>query len=111
MAEGRGLHARQICTQEARLMLLESEVKELREGQDREEAFRKTYYADREARIRRDTELDGKLNAIGNDLSAVKAWVTGRQQEPGRRWDRIVERVVGLLVAAVVGLLLARLGL
>lgn len=111
MPENCELRQGQTCPQETRLTMLESRVKSLEDGQEREEDFRQTYHEDREARIKRDAELDGKLNAIGNDLGEVKTWVTEQQRKPGKRLDGIIEKTVSLLVAAVVGFLLARIGL
>ncbi len=105
------LKSGQNCPQETRLTMLESKVKSLESGQNREEEFRRTYYEDREARIKRDAELDGKLSAIGEDLGEVKTWVTEQQRKPGKRLDGLIEKTVSLLVAAIVGFLLARIGL
>ncbi len=111
MSESCEVKSGQNCPQETRLTMLESKVKSLESRQNREEDFRRTYYEDREARIKRDAELDGKLNAIGDDLGEVKTWVTEQQRKPAKRLDGMVEKTISLLIAAVVGFLLARLGL
>ncbi len=111
MSEGCELKSGQNCPQETRLTMLESRIKSLEDKQNREEEFRRTYYEDREARIKRDAELDGKLSAIGDDLGEVKTWVTEQQSKPGKRLDGMIEKTVSLLVAAIVGFLLARIGL
>ncbi len=99
------------CHNSTRIALLENRVELLEEGQDREEAFRKTYYADREARIDRDARLDEKMNAMDRKLDGVKSWVDEQQDKPSKRWDAIVEKVVSLIVAALVGFVLAKIGL
>ncbi len=45
-----------------------------------------------------------KLDQLAGDVKELKA-------KPGKRWEGIVEKVIGLVAAAVVGYFLARLGL
>ena len=45
-----------------------------------------------------------KLDELAGDVKELKA-------KPGKRWEGIVEKVIGLVAAAVVGYFLARLGL
>lgn len=50
------------------------------------------------------TDLGDKLSSLGNRLGVVEA-------KPGKRWEAIVGQVIGLVVAALVGAAIARLGL
>lgn len=45
-----------------------------------------------------------KLDRLAGDVKELKA-------KPGKRWEGIVEKAIGILVAAVLGFMLARLGL
>ena len=54
--------------------------------------------ADREARI------EGDVKEIKTDLKEVT-------NKPGKRWDSLVSQIIGILIAAVVGFLLAKIGL
>ena len=45
-----------------------------------------------------------KLDQLAGDVKELKA-------KPGKRWEGIVEKAIGILVAAVLGFMLARLGL
>ncbi len=45
-----------------------------------------------------------KLTQLATDMAEIKA-------RPARRWEGIVEQVIGIVVAAVVGFMLARLGI
>ena len=45
-----------------------------------------------------------KLDRLSGDVKELKA-------KPAKRWESIVEKVIGLVIAAVVGFALARLGL
>lgn len=99
------------CPAFLKLAVLETRVSDLEDGQSREESFRKTYYADREARIQRDAQLDGMLSGMAVKLDGVKAWVDEQQARPARRWDGVVTKLVEIFIAALAGFLLARLGL
>lgn len=54
--------------------------------------------ADREKRVEDD------VGEIKNDVKELKA-------KPGKRWDGLVDKVIMTIVGAVVGFLLARIGL
>jgi len=99
------------CPHETRLALMESRIKDLEDGQDREESFRKTYYTDREARIKRDAELDATLHAIEKNVDKLVKRQAEEDAKPRKRWEELVKMVVGLVVTAVVAFLLGRLGL
>ena len=45
-----------------------------------------------------------KLDQLAGDVKELKA-------KPGKRWEGIVEKAIGILVATVLGFMLARLGL
>lgn len=45
-----------------------------------------------------------KLDQLAGDVKELKA-------KPGKRWEGIVEKAIGILVAAVLGFMLAQLGL
>ena len=95
------------CQNSTRLALLEKRVGDLETGQNREESFRKDYYEEREARIARDTALDSKIDAISTKLDTVVEYQETQQAKPAKRWENLVDIVVG----AVVGFLLAQIGL
>lgn len=53
--------------------------------------------------VKQDT-MSGNLNKLTTDVEALKA-------EPGKRWKFVVEKVIYFVVAAVVGFVLAKIGL
>ena len=79
----------QTCRSATRLVLLEKRVEDLETGQVRAEAFRKAYYAERENRIQREAQ----------------------QAKPERLLDKLKENSFWLVLAAVLGAVLARVGL
>lgn len=63
-------------------------------------------------------ELVGTVKALAvreenmeNDVKEIKNDVKELTSKPGKRWEAIVEKSIGLLVAALVGFLLAKIGL
>ena len=48
---------------------------------------------------------------IKEDVTEIKADVKQLTEKPGKRWEAIVEKVIWAVCAAVVGFLLARIGL
>lgn len=48
---------------------------------------------------------------VENDVKEIKNDVKSIKDKPGKRWDSLVTQIIGLIVAAVVGFLLARIGL
>ena len=52
-----------------------------------------------------------RLEVTGVKVHGLCADVQELKSEPGKRWKSVVERVIYIVVAAVVGFILARLGL
>ncbi len=93
------------------LALLENRVELLEDGQRREELFRKTYYGDREARIARDTHLDEKINAMGEKLDKLVKRQENEDAKPNRLLSKLKENAIWMIFAAILSVLLAKLGL
>lgn len=52
-----------------------------------------------------------RVETTGDKVDSLCADVQELKSEPGKRWKSVVERVIYIVVAAVVGFILARLGL
>ena len=52
-----------------------------------------------------------KVEVTGEKVDGLCTDVQELKSEPGKRWKSVVERVIYIVVAAVVGFILARLGL
>lgn len=48
---------------------------------------------------------------VENDVKEIKDDVKSLKLKPAKRWDGIVDKVIITIVAAVIGFLLARIGL
>lgn len=52
-----------------------------------------------------------RVEATGDKVDSLCTDVQELKAEPGKRWKGVVEKVIYIVVAAVVGFILARLGL
>lgn len=52
-----------------------------------------------------------KLTDITNKLSGLSARIASIEHKPGKRWDSMVEKGIGVVLAAVLGYILAHVGL
>lgn len=48
---------------------------------------------------------------VENDVKEIKSDVKALAGKPAKRWDNMVDKIITLLVAAIVGFILAKLGL
>ena len=49
--------------------------------------------------------------SVENDVKEIKADVKSLTEKPGKKYDNLVDKIIYLVVAAIVGFLLAKLGL
>lgn len=49
--------------------------------------------------------------AVESDVKEIKSDVKSLKEKPAKRWESVVTQIITLLVAAVVGFLLAKFGL
>lgn len=49
--------------------------------------------------------------AVENDVKEIKSDVKSLTGKPGKRWDTLINQIITILVAAVAGFVLAKLGL
>lgn len=48
---------------------------------------------------------------VENDVKEIKSDVKSLTSKPAQRWDNLITQIIGLVVAAVVGFILAKIGL
>ena len=85
---------------EHRLTQVETKVEELERRQDKLDELIGTVkvLADREERVE-------------DDVKEIKSYVIESASRPAKKWDDLVSKVIMTIVAAVVGFLLAQIGL
>nr|DAF99011.1 MAG TPA: hemolysin XhlA [Siphoviridae sp. ctDmR33] len=52
-----------------------------------------------------------KQNRMEADVGDIKRDVKALTEKPGKRWDGVVDKIISILVAAIAGYALARIGL
>lgn len=52
-----------------------------------------------------------KQNRMEADVGDIKRDVKALTEKPGKRWDGVVDKIISILVAAIMGYALARIGL
>ena len=55
--------------------------------------------------------LATRQETVESDVKEIKSDVKELTNKPGKRWDSIIEKAIGVIVAALIGFLLARIGL
>jgi hypothetical protein len=49
--------------------------------------------------------------AVENDVKEIKSDVKSLTSKPGKRWDSLVDKIIITIAAAIVGFILAKIGL
>ena len=92
---------------EHRLTRLESDLKtafsKIDEHRNRQNAFDDLVISVKQLAIREDI--------LEADIKEIKADVKTLTNKPAERWNDLVKTIIGLIVAAVVGFILAKVGL
>lgn len=52
-----------------------------------------------------------KQEQVADTVDKLDGKVTAMEQKPAKRWDSLVDKIIWAIVAAVIGFLLARIGL
>lgn len=99
------------CRSAAKIARLEERVSQLERDHQKESDFRTTYYADREARAKRDAALDAKVSDMNTKLDLLLTWKNGEQDKPGKFLAGLAEKAAWAICAAVIAYFLARVGL
>ena len=99
------------CIGKAEAAKLEGRIKALEDWRDDSKDFHAKFYDWQREQIARDARLDVQLQNIETSLNKLVEWQGCEQAKPGKRWDTIVEKAILAVVAAVVGFVLAQIGL
>lgn len=55
--------------------------------------------------------LADREERVEDDVKEIKSDVKALASKPGKRWDAVITQVITLLVAAIVGFILAKIGI
>lgn len=90
---------------------LEARIDTLERWQEESRKFHCAFYDWQREQIARDSRLDVKLGSMENDLKKLVSWQDAQRDKPGKQMDAVVEKIVMSIVAAVIGFILAQVGL
>lgn len=99
------------CLGKDAVIKLEMRVEALEKWQEGSREFHENFYEWQRGQIARDAKLDEQIKTINQNLDKLVKWQEAEKEKPGRRWDTMIEKAIGLVAAAVIGFVLARLGL
>lgn len=91
--------------------IMEPRIRALEDWKSESKKFHNTFYDWQRDQIARDSRLDVQLSGIESNLKKLVAWQDAQRDRPARRLESIAEKVVLCVVAAVVGYVLAQVGL
>lgn len=91
--------------------IMEPRIRALEDWKSESKKFHNTFYDWQRDQIARDSRLDVQLSGIESNLKKLVAWQDAQRDKPARRLESIVEKVILCVVAAVVGYVLAQVGL
>ena len=91
--------------------IMEPRIRALEDWKSESKKFHNTFYDWQRDQIARDSRLDVQLSGIESNLKKLVAWQDAQRDKPARRLESIVEKVSLCVVAAVVGYVLAQVGL
>ena len=83
----------------------------LEEDSRRNQQTHKEFFARFEKMSTEYTRIDAQYANILTTLAELKTSVEELRSKPGRRWDGIVDKLIWAVLAAVLGFLMARMGL
>ena len=52
-----------------------------------------------------------RQDSMDSSLKEIKSGVTALTEKPAKRWESVVEKVIGVIVGGIIGYILVRLGL
>lgn len=86
-------------------------LKSLEEDRERNSSQHREFYAALKEIEKHDAVVDERYNTILSTASETRAAVAELKAKPGKRWETVVDKVILIFVAAVIGFLLARAGI
>lgn len=99
------------CIGKAAAAKLEARIESLELWRDDSKKFHAAFYDWQREQIARDARLDEKLGSMETSLGKLVAWQEHERGKPGKRWEAVVDKVLMLVIGAVVAFLLAKIGL
>lgn len=104
-------NSEQRCVESEKIALLEQRVDDLETWKNETKEFHSNFYDWQREQIVMNTRLDERLKGIETSLNKFNQWVDAEQKKPGNFLDTIKSNVVWFVIAAILGYILAQIGL
>lgn len=99
------------CLGIAQAAILEKRIEALEDWQKDSKKFHNTFYDWQREQIARDARLDVKLSGMEANIEKMVEWQESQQCKPQHFLDEIKGKIVWAVLAALITLILARVGL
>ena len=90
---------------------LEGRIKALEDWRKDSKDFHEKFYDWQREQIARDAKLDEQLSGMNRNISKLVTWQENQNAVPKKRLDSMIDRIVWMILAAVITFMLARIGL
>lgn len=104
-------NSEQRCVESEKIALLEQRVDDLETWKNETKEFHSNFYDWQREQIVMNTRLDERLKGIETSLNKFNQWVDAEQKKPGNFLDTIKSNVAWFVIAAILGYILAQIGL
>ena len=104
-------NSEQRCVESEKIALLEQRVDDLETWKNETKEFHSNFYDWQREQIVMNARLDERLKGIETSLNKFNQWVDAEQKKPGNFLDTIKSNVAWFVIAAILGYILAQIGL
>lgn len=99
------------CIGYAKAVVLEQRIEMLEKWQSDSKDFHDRFDNWQRQQIDRDARIDEKLNYMSSNVEQLVNWQKEQQKKPARLIDNIKTNIIWAVIAAILGLILGRVGL
>lgn len=99
------------CIGKAAAARLEMRIENLESWRDSSKDFHEKFYEWQRGQDIKSAKLDERLLNMETNLNKLVTWQENEKAKPGKRWESVVDKVLMLVIGAVVAFLLAKIGL
>lgn len=99
------------CLGVAEAALLQKRIEALEEWRNKSDKFHEVFYDYQREQIARDAKIDEQLKNMSANLDKLISWQENQQAKPAERWNGIIDKVVMLIVGAVMTFFFTQIGL
>lgn len=99
------------CIGLAEAVLLRKRIEDLEIWKSKYDSFQESFNEYKQDRITREIKLEGKLETMETNLTKIVQWQETQQLKPAKRWENIADKVLMMVVGAIVAFVLAQIGL